>query len=236
MQDQGTSQTPNVSAAETYAGKRKRLLYYQHLRSLLLTISGPSDSICDGGSHDVDMISFLPCEKKYSIDVRYPLSAEGVEGIKGNYLDHDFEGLDIITCFQVLEHIDDDMVGAFAQKLLSDARIAVISVPYMWPKGKCKWHKQDPVDVDKIIEWFGKNPVFLHVVTERWGNSRIIAVFVQGQNPEIDLEYWRKDAEAAQDAYNKLKQERERKRKPKSKRLIGRFKSKLRPRKADEKD
>ena len=92
----------------------------------------PEDTICDVGSRGVDMMTFLPCKKKISIDLEIPLQAEGVEGIVGDYLTHRFEGLDIITCFQVLEHLDDEVVALFAKKLLEEARIAVVTVPYMW--------------------------------------------------------------------------------------------------------
>ncbi|MBR1712856.1 MAG: hypothetical protein IJ722_05595 [Alloprevotella sp.] len=51
---------------------------------------------------------------------------------------------------------------------------------------------QDPVSVDKLIGWFGKNPVHLHVIVERNGLARLLAVFVQDINPEINLNYWRK--------------------------------------------
>lgn len=56
---------------------------------------------------------------------------------------------------------------------------------------------QDPIDVEKLTTWFGKNPAFLYVVTEKDKLARIIAVFIHDYNPEIDLEYWREDAERA---------------------------------------
>ena len=105
--------------------------------------------------------------------------------------------VDIITCFQVLEHLKDGDVEEFAKKLLREGRIAIVSVPYMWPENQCEYHVQDPVDVEKLIGWFGKNPAFLHVVTEKVKLARLIAIFIQDFNPEIDLEYWREDAERA---------------------------------------
>lgn len=177
-----------------YINKRKNNRYYTYLKSLLMTICREDDSILDVGSRGIDMLSFLPCKTKKSIDLKYPYSDEYTEGITGDYLEYHPDELDVITCFQVLEHIEDNQVGVFAKKLLSDARIAIVSLPYMWPKTMCKWHVQDPVDVDKIISWFGKNPVFIQIIKEKTNVSRIVLVFVEGCNPEIDLEYWREDA------------------------------------------
>lgn len=189
------SKNNNKSSLDVYLQTRKDHLYYDFIQSLLMTICRKEDSICDVGSRGVDMLSFLPCKSKKSIDLQYPYSDDETEGIKGDYLEHDLSGLDIITCFQVLEHIKDDKVELFAHKLLDDARIAIISVPYMWPEGLCKYHVQDPVDVDKIISWFGKNPVFLHTVKEKDHRSRIIAVFVKDlPSPSVDLDFWRKNA------------------------------------------
>ena len=177
-----------------YIDGRRNLRYYTYLKSFLMTICREDDSILDVGSRGIDMLSFLPCKRKKSIDLQYPYSDENTEGITGDYLDYHPEGLDIITCFQVLEHIGDNQVGVFAKKLLSDARIAIVSLPYMWPKTKCKWHVQDPVDVDKITSWFGRNPVFIQIIKEKDNESRIVLVFIEGCNPDIDLDYWREDA------------------------------------------
>jgi hypothetical protein len=162
------------------------------------------DSICDVGSNGVDMLSFLPCTIKKSIDLKNPYSDPETEGIKADYLEWETDHLDVITCFQVLEHIDDENVTVFAKKLLKDARICVVSVPFMWKKGQCGRHLQDPIDVDKLISWFGKNPVFLHYLTEPSNYlSRLIAVFIDGVDPEIDLDRWRKTANLIVKEYNK---------------------------------
>lgn len=188
-----------AKAAGSYTESRKHLLYYKVLRSLLTVICRADDTICDVGSNGVDMLSFLPCREKMSIDLRVPFSDDKVIGVKADFLKYEFEkgGVDIITCFQVLEHINNDQVEVFAKKLLKNSHIAVVSVPYMWPKGFCKWHVQDPVDVEKIISWFGVSPVFLYKVTEPTNHlSRLIAVFVKDAEGEIDRDYWRMDANA----------------------------------------
>ena len=179
---------------QTYYERRKDLFYYKKLKEILMMVCRESDAILDVGSYGIDMLSFLPCKTKKSIDLNTPYSDDETEGIIGDYLEYKTEHLDVVTCYQVLEHIDDDKVVRFARKLLQDARMVIISVPYVWPNGFCKWHRQDPVSVNKLISWFGKNPVCLYKVTEANGLSRMIAVFVDGYNPDVDLAYWEEDA------------------------------------------
>jgi len=91
--------------------------------------------------------------------------------------------------------VDINYVDAFAKKLLRNSHIAIVSVPYMWPAGQCKWHKQDPVDVEELISWFGTSPVFLYKVTEPEGQlARLITIFVEGTDSEINRDFWRLDA------------------------------------------
>ena len=184
-------------SVESYIEKRKDYEYYKVLRSLLRLICRSEDTICDVGSGGIDLLSELPCKKKFSIDLRNPVSNEEVEGIKADYLSYESSAVDIITCFQVLEHLKDGAVEEFAKKLLREGRIVIVSVPYMWPENQCEDHVQDPMDVEKLISWFGKNPAFLHVVTEKSKLARIIAIFIQDYNPDIDLEYWRENADNA---------------------------------------
>lgn len=141
----------------SYIDGRKDYAYYKYARELLKMICHEEDSVCDVGSWDTDMLSHLSCKRKITVDKRVPFSSEEVEGIQADYLCWTAEELDVITCFQVLEHIDDNQVEKFARKLLRDAPIAVVSVPYMWPKGSNKWHVQDPVDVEKLVGWFGRH-------------------------------------------------------------------------------
>jgi len=194
----------NLSAYTDYRDRRKDMIYYKYLRLLLTMICRKEDSFCDVGSNGTDMCSFLPCKSKKSVDLVNPYSDSETEGIKADYLEWETDRLDVITCFQVLEHIDDENVTVFAKKLLKDARICVVSVPFMWKKGQCGRHLQDPIDVDKLISWFGKNPVFLHYLTEPSNYlSRLIAVFIDGVDPEIDLDRWRKTANLIVKEYNK---------------------------------
>ncbi len=80
---------------------------------------------------------------------------------------------DLVLCLQVLEHLDNP--DAFAQKLLNAGRTVIISVPYRWPQGYCKTHKQDPVDEAKLERWTQRKPVETQIVTN--GKERLIAVY-----------------------------------------------------------
>lgn len=41
-------------------------------------------------------------------------------------MSYEIKGADVVICFQVLEHIDDDNVGIFAKKLINDGRMDVL--------------------------------------------------------------------------------------------------------------
>lgn len=197
------------TSSSDYRDRRKDMIYYKYLRLLLTMICRKEDSFCDVGSNGTDMCSFLPCKSKKSVDLVNPYSDSETEGIKADYLEWETDRLDVITCFQVLEHIDDERVTVFANKLLKDARICVVSVPFMWREDQCKNHLQDPIDVDKLISWFGKNPVFLHCITEpRYPLSRLIAVFIDGVDPEIDLDYWRRTADTIVEEFEEYKKKK----------------------------
>lgn len=162
---------------EEYVESRKDMIYYKYLRSLLAICTTNINSILDVGSGDVDLLSHcIQVEEKYSLDLRHPLQAKGIVGIKEDFLTFETDKkFDVVCCFQVLEHIE--KVEKFCQKLLDLASHQVIvSVPYMWKKGKSKYHVQDPVSVEKLIGWFGFEPTFCNIV-----EGRLIAVFLKNE-------------------------------------------------------
>jgi trans-aconitate methyltransferase len=81
---------------------------------------------------------------------------------------------DVVLCLQVLEHLDNPK--EFAQKLLQVGKTVIISVPYKWKEGSCKYHTQDPIDKEKLKGWVGREPDEQHVVTDK-GLERIICVY-----------------------------------------------------------
>lgn len=95
----------------------------------------------------------------------------------GNFMRYPVEKkFDVVTCFQVLEHLDDDVVEDFTRKLFHHTnRMLLISVPYKWAKGSCSEHKQDPVDEEKLLKWTGESPVFCQVVRDGTRDRMICA-------------------------------------------------------------
>ena len=173
----------------TYYDLRKNYRYYKYVRSILGMVSLNANSILDVGSNGVDVISWLPCKAKVSVDLENPLKHDGVESIKADFITYKFKNrYDIVTCFQVLEHVSNEKIVIFAKKLLELGRVVVVSVPHMWPKGACEGHLQDPVDYNKIVGWFGQAPVFVKNIVEDTDNyrfGRMICVFLSDGFGEV---------------------------------------------------
>ncbi len=169
-----------------YCEERKDLLYYKKVKAYLAIASLNANSILDVGSNGIDVMTFLPCSIKVSLDKQNPLEAEGVESIRDDFITHDFRETkyDIVSCLQTLEHIDDEYVDLFAEKLLQLGKIVIISVPFKWTKGACKWHKQDPVDIEKVEHWMGRKAVISEIVREIDGTPRLIMIFINEKMTE----------------------------------------------------
>lgn len=67
---------------------------------------------------------------------------------------------DIVTCFQVIEHIE--KAKEFTQKILKTGNLTIISLPYKWSENTCIYHCQDPIDEEKLYSWTGKKPIFTY--------------------------------------------------------------------------
>jgi hypothetical protein len=83
---------------------------------------------------------------------------------------------DVVLCLQVLEHVADP--AAFASKLFACARVVVLSVPYLWPAGKCREHVHDPINQAKLKAWVGREPDHFSIVRDR-KYERLVAVYLQ---------------------------------------------------------
>lgn len=160
-----------------YMETRKNMTYYKYIRSLIAMCSINATSILDVGSAGIDLLSHCSnVPEKYSIDLNFPLIKEGITAIKEDFFKYETnQKFDIVCCFQVLEHIQE--AEKFCQKLVDLAKNEIIiSVPYMWDNGRSKSHIQDPVDLHKIVKWFGCEPIFCHIIEER-----LIAVFLKNK-------------------------------------------------------
>lgn len=162
---------------EEYLEQRRNKQYYNVVRTIINAVGQNCSSVLDVGSRGVDLISALPAERKVSIDMLYPLEAEGVTSIKGDFFAYEpQERFDLVCCFQVLEHIED--ARAFAQKLLACGKNLIISVPYMWDHEAYKGHKQDPVHEGKLLSWFDRPYDFSLLVRDGY-EGRLIACYFE---------------------------------------------------------
>ncbi|MBC8869685.1 MAG: hypothetical protein H8E44_09725 [Planctomycetes bacterium] len=143
----------------TFYEGRENSAYYASVRRLLESL-GPKESILDVGSWDSPVATWGDFRIRYTVDSRQRPSIPEVTKIVGPW--PEATGLfqtpvSVVTCLQVLEHVDD--VGAFANALFAMAReCVIISVPYKWPSGTCKHHVHDPIDEAKLKWMTGKTP------------------------------------------------------------------------------
>lgn len=171
-----------------YVEERADYRYYKYLRNIIAMLGSRAESVIDVGSNGVDLISYLSCKRKVSLDLHNPVVASGVKSVKEDFLKFECkEKFDLCTCFQVLEHIDDEHIEEFASKLIQLGGVTVVTVPYKWPKNVIKGHLQDPVDEKKLCSWFKRKPVFMHNILEgekSFSGGRLLAIFVNEEVTE----------------------------------------------------
>lgn len=170
---------------ENYWNDRFDLMYYQTVDFIVRAVGAEARSLVDVGTGGCPYLEWFPwIERRVSIDINKPYSSPAVQALNANILDDDVPvGFDLCTCLQVLEHVPE--AGRFARRLMELAPTVIVSVPYQWPDGKTQGHVHDPVDVDKLIGWFGREPNY-HIVVEeplrRTKNKRLVAIF--DENPK----------------------------------------------------
>jgi hypothetical protein len=87
----------------------------------------------------------------------------------------------------VLEHLD--RPDLFMKKIFSICRHAIISVPYEWPEGSSVHHVQDPVTLEKLAGWAGREPNYYQIVTEPFADrynpkSRRLVAYYDVRKPD----------------------------------------------------
>lgn len=147
----------------TYEARRKNLKYYKKCLEIIdrVRVSTNLNSIIDIGGWAGSFVSRTNMNEKVCLDrgQKEP-SAAGVKLITEDFLTWTPDKkYDMCTCLQVLEHIQDEHVSGFAEKLFTCSPRVLISVPYMWSHGSCKYHYQDPVDEKKLFKWTKRHPV-----------------------------------------------------------------------------
>ncbi|MBD2845925.1 hypothetical protein IDH44_12040 [Paenibacillus sp. IB182496] len=167
----------------SYWDERINLIYYEYVRILVRGLAHDSKSLIDVGSNETPLIEeFDWIPTRNSLDIEKPYSSDNVLGIKADFFDFKPQTkYDFLTCLQVLEHVPDPT--RFAHKLLETSDRVLVSLPYKWKENSCKEHLHDPVDLEKIVNWFGRKPTYYVIVdeplyvSENNKNQRIICYF-----------------------------------------------------------
>lgn len=163
-----------------YWERRKRSIYMFAAKQICARQCANPGSVIDIGSNGTPTLEWHreTAARLVSLDLRRPYVADGVESLTCDFLEYDPESrFDLVTCFQVLEHVPDP--AAFARKLIQIGEVAIVSVPYKWKKGKCRFHLHDPVDEQKMKRWFGREPDYAYVARELNSVGRLIHVYRQ---------------------------------------------------------
>jgi hypothetical protein len=162
--------------SEAYWEKRGDFLYYSEAIRFCRMYASEASTVLEVGSRDTKFLEWLDwIPQKVAIDKFCMPTIASAENIQCDFLTWQEPYIfDLGVCLQVVEHLKD--VALFAQKLKKCCRTLIVSVPYMWPAGQCKWHIQDPVDLQKLAGWFDQSLIEYSIVKDD-GLERMIAVF-----------------------------------------------------------
>lgn len=164
---------------------RENMNYYAKAREL-------ADEFCPEGRTLLDVGGAVLAGAKYltrferfnrtSVELSNGESTlPGVTVYRQNFLDwtpprHLF---DLVLCLQVLEHLKDEVIPQFTEKLLGVGKVLIVSVPHVWPAAAEAGHLQDPINVEKFRGWWPSDPATLELVSECGKKlKRLIAVFI----------------------------------------------------------
>jgi len=164
----------------SYWEDRRNFNYYQEVLRLAKVYASSGGQVIDVGTNEAEVLQKLAWfRRRVALDKRHIPPQPGIETVMMDFMDYQpVSEFDLVICLQVLEHLPEPDV--FARKLLDTGRTIIISVPYKWPKGACKYHLQDPVDEEKLEMWTKRKPVAVSVVADR--KERLVAVY---QNQDV---------------------------------------------------
>ena len=159
---------------DIYKEKVKDYNYFKLVKNIIKILSGNNKTILDIGSANIDLMSKYPFAKRVSVSIDGAINNDNVTGYQMDFFNFDVpEKFDVITCLQVVEHVEN--AKEFVQKILKSGRLCIISVPYKWEKGACKYHVQDPIDEKKMYSWSDTKPLFTFMVKD--GSYRMVMLY-----------------------------------------------------------
>lgn len=156
---------------EGYWESRKDLSYYRVAIEYAKILSPQAASVLDVGGGiqwGCRYLEWLPGLDRTSVELPSDRSDElpGVRLIKADFLEWSPpRTYDVVICLQCIEHVKN--ADAFAEKLLSVAKYLVVSVPFRWRRNAVEGHVHDPIDDEKMRQWFKRKPVLRSVVDQR---------------------------------------------------------------------
>ena len=160
----------------TYWRERRHMRYYTQVLDCARRHAPGGGSVLDVGGRDCDYIAWFDWfQRQVVLDLKPPPPRSGVETIAGDFLAWQADAtFDLVLCLQGLEHLADPV--PFCRKLLASGRVVIVSVPYCWPRGLCRYHLQDPVDEAKLLGWAGR-PARELAISVDGRRASLIAVF-----------------------------------------------------------
>lgn len=180
-----------------YWTRRSNLFYYKYVDYLVRALATEAGSLIDVGSANAQYVeNFTWIPKRTTLDLEKPYSSKNVAGIEMDFFDFEPEGkYDFAICLQVLEHIPD--AKSFARKLFQIADRVLISVPYLWEEGRTPSHVNDPVDLNKLLDWTGREPDYHILVKEPLidtSNAQRLICYYHPEGEKLSLVKARRDA------------------------------------------
>lgn len=156
-----------------YWEHRKHLQYYKVVKQWLEEL-GPKNSIIDIGCGGCPVATWGEFKNRVALNKEPFHEIKNVNCVVDDWLNYSTEPVDVITCLQVLEHFPSEIIDLFVEKIFKNCKIAIISVPYMWEKGSCEDHVQDPINLIKFINLIKRDPVKLEITNDH----RMVAMFI----------------------------------------------------------
>jgi hypothetical protein len=159
-----------------YWENRSEFVYLFVAKTISQLIASNANVVADVGSNGTPILEWFPeVPLRYSVDLKKPYRAANIRSIKDDFLNWvPSRKVNVLTCFQVMEHLAQPEL--FAQKMLSLADVCIVSVPYKWSAG-ISFHPQDPVDEEKMLAWFGREPNYTYIAREIFEEVRLIHVY-----------------------------------------------------------
>ena len=148
-----------------YWKNRKNMIYYKLLIEMVNKLN--VKTILDVGNGGCPYVEKFNAEIIETTDQNNVYTSNKINGRLMNFMNWQSNiKYDLVTCLQVLEHINN--VKAFISKLFEvSSKFIIISVPYKWPVGIELQHVHDPIDENKLLEWIGLEPIESVIATEK---------------------------------------------------------------------